>query len=586
MSFGHPQLTHSHLTRKAGIYYFRRRLPPPHVGEIGLSLRTRLYREAEHLAHLLDRRLMDDVAAGTARVDLVPILRTYLEELRSSYRDDHRSTPTHRSVFGLPTGGEDPVDIDLAYIDEMVGELRERIGRRSWKEAGESLAALMSAHRVPESQRIELAEGILAADAQALRELRERLLGNVSPFDGAPVAPSDKAAVPQAAGQPLSSVVEPFLAAMAQKRVKPWPEDDVRKARAAYALFQGFCGDRPLGTYQRSDVYDFYRALAQLPKHHGKSPKDRHKTMRELIASATGTRLTAKTVEGYASRMVALFDRHRDENDPGWINPAEGFGKFDEIGEASSARKMWDGEPLRKLFRSPVWTGSLSEARPKRKGAHVFANEKYWLPILALYQGARLEELARLVRQEIAIEDGVTYLNITDEDPPGAELERKKGVKTAAAKRRVPLHEAVLDLGFLRYVEYVAPNPGDFIFPRLKANRRKGDKRSEKFSQWFTMYRRYAGITDDGYVFHSFRASVATKLLSVSPGVPVGHIVALIGHESEIAAAVNAPTLVAHYLKSKQISLADLQGTINAVHYPGLVLPKPTTFSDGTSFIG
>jgi integrase len=584
MLFGRPQLTHAHVTRKGCVYYFRRRLPAPYNGEIGLSLRTKLYREAEHLAHLLNQRLMEALASRQSRINLVPILREYLDELRSSYREAHRSTPSHQSVFGLQTYDEDPLDFDLAHIDEIVGELRERIARRDWGGAGGNLRALMVAHSIPEAQRIELAEGLLAVDLKALRELRERLLGNIPvPEDEAagfrtPLSPS----VPK--GPVLSEIVEPFLAAMAQKKVRPWPDDDVRKARSVYSLFEDYCGDKSLSEYKRSEVYEFYRALALLPKHHGKRPRDRNKTMQERIADAEGTRLTAKTMEGYATKLIALFERHRNEDDLNWINPAEGFDKFEEIGEASISRKMWEGEPLQKLLQAPVWTGAASEARPRTPGEHVYANERYWLPILALYHGARLEELARLVRAEVVTEGDITYLNITDEDPPGTELERKKRVKTEAAKRRVPLHRKVLELGFLDYVERVAPKPDSYLFPRLKPDPRKSGHRSGKFSQWFTEYRRDAGIDDPRYVFHSFRAGVATKLLSASPAIPIGHIVALVGHEHEIAQAQNAQTLFANYLKAGQIPLAALQAAVNAVHFPEATFRKPTEYSDGTAF--
>jgi hypothetical protein len=44
----------THLTRKRGVYYYRR-LVPEHLGsEVALSLGTRSYREAEHFVERLD----------------------------------------------------------------------------------------------------------------------------------------------------------------------------------------------------------------------------------------------------------------------------------------------------------------------------------------------------------------------------------------------------------------------------------------------------------------------------------------------------------------------------------------------------
>lgn len=47
----------SHITRKRGVFYYRRRFPMPLKGEVALSLRTRKFRKAEFLAAALNMRL-------------------------------------------------------------------------------------------------------------------------------------------------------------------------------------------------------------------------------------------------------------------------------------------------------------------------------------------------------------------------------------------------------------------------------------------------------------------------------------------------------------------------------------------------
>ena len=80
MSFGHPQLTHNgtHITRKGAVYYYRRRLPRPLIGEISFSLGTARFRLAEDLACRLDHKLSELLEADVRPVDLSPILRDYL----------------------------------------------------------------------------------------------------------------------------------------------------------------------------------------------------------------------------------------------------------------------------------------------------------------------------------------------------------------------------------------------------------------------------------------------------------------------------------------------------------------------------
>ncbi|WP_431272335.1 DUF6538 domain-containing protein [Dankookia sp. P2] len=49
----------SHIARKRGVFYYRRRLPGRICSEVAISLRTRHFREAEHLARALDRAFPD-----------------------------------------------------------------------------------------------------------------------------------------------------------------------------------------------------------------------------------------------------------------------------------------------------------------------------------------------------------------------------------------------------------------------------------------------------------------------------------------------------------------------------------------------
>ncbi len=44
----------SHITRKRGVYYYRRRLPRPHDRDVTLSPRTKHLHEAQHPAVALD----------------------------------------------------------------------------------------------------------------------------------------------------------------------------------------------------------------------------------------------------------------------------------------------------------------------------------------------------------------------------------------------------------------------------------------------------------------------------------------------------------------------------------------------------
>lgn len=144
---------------------------------------------------------------------------------------------------------------------------------------------------------------------------------------------------------------------------------------------------------------------------------------------------------------------------------------------------------LTKIFSSPVYT----EGRLPRGGGQEAA---YWLPLLALYTGARVEELAQLLATDIQQASGLGYfINISDE------AEHAK-LKNKSSRRRIPLHPVLVACGFIDYVSSIKRS--NFVFPALKANPR--GKFAGYFSNWFSNYlREKIGITDRRKVFHSFR---------------------------------------------------------------------------------
>jgi len=90
----------------------------------------------------------------------------------------------------------------------------------------------------------------------------------------------------------------------------------------------------------------------------------------------------------------------------------------------------------------------------------------HWLPWLALYTGARLEELGQLRVTDVRHAEGVHFLAIEPGDGTLPDGTPAKRVKTKASKRRVPIHPRLIELGFL---DYVKAQRTERIFPELTA---------------------------------------------------------------------------------------------------------------------
>lgn len=129
----------------------------------------------------------------------------------------------------------------------------------------------------------------------------------------------------------------------------------------------------------------------------------------------------------------------------------------------------------------------------------------FWLPLLAVYTGARLNELGQLERSDVVWGE-IPYLNITtdttednDEDAPPR---RAKTLKTENSKRRVPLHPRLLELGFRSYCQ---SSNAFHLFPDLPhENLRRDETPTQDFSRDFGRYLRKLGLRR-GVKFHSFR---------------------------------------------------------------------------------
>jgi integrase len=204
----------------------------------------------------------------------------------------------------------------------------------------------------------------------------------------------------------------------------------------------------------------------------------------EAFKDAEADRGLAKaTIKKYLGAIKTILDYGVEK---GWRehNPAFGV-KVREAKNAPQQRLPYTKEHLETIFAGPVYT---ADKRPSG-GAGEAA---YWLPILALYTGARLRELGQLRGEDVQSEGKVWYLDIND-------MGEGQSVKNAGSRRKVPLHPDVRE----KFLAFVGEKKGP-LFPDLKPDI-KGNI-TGNWSKWWGRYqRKKLGIKDSRFVFHSFR---------------------------------------------------------------------------------
>ena len=132
--------------------------------------------------------------------------------------------------------------------------------------------------------------------------------------------------------------------------------------------------------------------------------------------------------------------------------------------------------------------------------------------------------------------------------------------------RKVPVHEQLLALGFVKYVQCLQKAEYKKLFPHLQDGK-NGYKKNmcRMFGEYLDMPE--INIVDPLKVFHSFRHTVVTKLTGA--GVNEGLKRAMVGHDIDTKASAHDD-----YTHLDALTIANLQTAINKLQYEGLDFSK------------
>ena len=226
------------------------------------------------------------------------------------------------------------------------------------------------------------------------------------------------------------------------------------------------------------------------------------KTALEVARIAEEKRLapmSITTANSYMSAFVSLLNYAVAE---GLIakNPATGLRLASDGVRRKDKRLPFTVANLQAIFAAPLYTGCLDdEAGYNRPGPNRPRRGRFWVPLVSLYSGMRLNEICQLTEDDITVEDGTDIILIrSDEDGV-------KRVKTAAGHRFIPIHPELKRLGFLDHVAAVrAKQPAKArLFPELTTA--STGYISDNFSKWFANFLDKVEIKDNRKNFHSFR---------------------------------------------------------------------------------
>lgn len=159
---------------------------------------------------------------------------------------------------------------------------------------------------------------------------------------------------------------------------------------------------------------------------------------------------------------------------------------------------------LSAIFRAPIFTGCASERLWHQAGKAILRqSSKFWIPLLGLYTGARLNELCKLRPSDIRNVEGIDYIDINTEAHADKAID--PGIKTSASSRQIPVHADLIRFGFLSFVASRRRGDDERLFLELKPDRY--GKLSDGFGKHFARFLKALGVKRDKIDFHSFRHS-------------------------------------------------------------------------------
>lgn len=300
-----------------------------------------------------------------------------------------------------------------------------------------------------------------------------------------------------------------------------------------------FFGNRRVSAITKADWQAFLNFLMSIPKTHGKSPKTRHLPLaaiikaadeqdRNCIAKAQAAedernrkagrkrvtlarteikglvpRLSARTVQRHQMTLATVLD-HAVKTGLIPQHDFRGFVLKDKTvatlksTSADTTRLLW-GSEFEALLRTKKWTS------PKTR----IDDEGYWLPLIARMHGMRSEEILQLNVADIRSIDGIAFFDIVQGTG--------QSLKSNNARRMIPIHSQLLDLGFMELVDRQRRIGEKRLFPR--AHRAKTAKLSytANFTKRFANYRRANGVYHARMDFHALRTTLIVILWRAAP---------------------------------------------------------------------
>jgi integrase len=500
------------------------------------------------------------------------IWKRYLEVI-TGHEKFRQSLPTEDQLSQIWAHLEDefgPYNVDAYRILEVIRDQfeqsqRERTARIATLKAdaarGETRAVANIVERIIEERRLDLerdapeyrklANGVQRAELEGLARAAER--------DGGDWAgePKDRLVQPPngVVHPPGETILELFDRCQAQSPGR-LTADTWQQNRKIVALFDQFVGGSAhVSALNRKNVRDWKAKLFSWPVRAADTKQFAGLSFLKVIDKnkiANKPAISAKTINRYLSAL-GRFARWLLAND--YLKENALAGMYLELDRSIRTRVPFNPKQLQAIFSSPLFLQCGGDKQEHLAGNVAVRDWRYWLPLIGLFTGARLGEIAQLLVADVRQTHGQWVFHITREGSA------TKSVKTAGSERVVPVHSALIKAGFLKYHQSITVRGDTKLFPEIEPDGR--GFMSGRPSAFYADYFAEIGVKLDRSVnFHSFRHGIAdafrrASYLDEQFGMLLGH---------------TGATTTGRYGILPEGILSERVKLIEAVAFPGLSL--------------
>lgn len=364
---------------------------------------------------------------------------------------------------------------------------------------------------------------------------------------------------------PLSKILDAFCKSHLPQVLASARE--IERMRAGIALLIEFEGDLRVGSVDAERLRHFRDVhLARMPAHENRiRSKLGTKTMTESIQAVSDTDWPRMSADERDARMKWIARMFRWAYEQKWIpdDPCTGLRKESVLTKAErtrvqverSSREEFTDAELCKIFGAQWFLTGRGE-KTKAGTYRTFQPFHYWLPLLGLCTGARINELAQLHLNDVSQSDDVWYIDINRKTPD-------KSLKNDWSARKVPLHSRLIELGFVEWCHELRAVGFQRVFPELSWN--STNRYAKDPIRVMSQYLESLDMPRDGTkVFHSFRHGI-NNALQKRTSMPDWMRKRFMGHEP--GSGVNerhylsdaTPIEMSPYLEALQMPLSEVK---------------------------